>query len=238
METALALLVLFSLVALFIGLIRPSVFSRVLKGMATRKGIVLIFGLSAMFSLALLGVILPPVESTSDKSRQAKTIAMQATAPKTKPFIQPPQLQLKLQSLVYRFAEFYEAAPNELKKSMVFKERQNAIKELLPGKNQVNGWVGTLESMGTTSGEKDAHVTIRLNKRITMKTWNNSFSDIGDKTLIPMGSSVFNSLVEMSEGQMVRFSGSILQEGSITEEGGMTEPEFIMRFTALELAKR
>lgn len=62
-------------------------------------------------------------------------------------------------------------------------------------------------------------------------------SDIGDKTLIELGTDLFAKLAGMKTGQKVKFSGQFLagdvdcvREASVTLSGSMMAPEFLMRF--------
>jgi len=79
---------------------------------------------------------------------------------------------------------------------------------------------------------------------ITIKTFNNSFSDSydGANTLIKPGSPIFNTAAAMKEGDQVSFSGIFLpnkessyclQEISMTLQGGLESPDFVFRFTDL-----
>jgi hypothetical protein len=70
-----------------------------------------------------------------------------------------------------------------------------------------------------------------------VKTWNNSLSDIADRTLIEPNSPVFNAMGVLRNGDWVRFSGRLIpdstdcvREPSLTIRGTMTSPEFIFRF--------
>jgi hypothetical protein len=93
--------------------------------------------------------------------------------------------------------------------------------------------------MATNSdGKGILDVELSGSSRIKIKTWNNSLSDIGDDTLIPHGSLVYNQVANLSQGDMVYFSGRFasgdldyIKESSMTESGAMNEPEFIFTFT-------
>ena len=66
MDGLFLLLFLASIIALVVGLIKPSIFSRLLKGQATRKGAITIFGIAAIAFFILFGV-------TSDSSSPSQT---------------------------------------------------------------------------------------------------------------------------------------------------------------------
>jgi hypothetical protein len=146
-----------------------------------------------------------------------------------------PELEAAFISSIARFADEYQAAPNELKKSAVAQRRAAELKKLLGNDARAVDWLGVIENMGTT-GNGNAHVVIKLTSNITVKTHNAELFDSGDKTLIRHGSALFEKLANMSDGQTVRFSGRLLDEVSLTESGRMLEPEFMMRFTDISPA--
>lgn len=146
-----------------------------------------------------------------------------------------PELEVAFISSIARFADEYQAAPNELKKSAVAKRRAAELKKLMGNNARAVDWLGVIETMGTTMNG-NAHVVIKLASNITVKTHNAELFDSGDKTLIRHGSALFEKLANMSDGQTVRFSGRFLDEVSLTESGRMLEPEFTMRFTDISPA--
>lgn len=128
----------------------------------------------------------------------------------------------------------YEAAPNELKKSAVARKRIEALAKLKGDYRNIEGWFGTIEKLGT-DGDGNAYLTINLlADGITVGTWNNSLSDSGSNTLIKNGSPLYDSLSEMSVGNVVKFSGAIGKTKNFTERGKMTEPDFLFRFSMVE----
>ena len=154
-----------------------------------------------------------------------------------------PSEQKAFADAVTSFISQYQSAPNELKKSAVRASRKQKLQELLPSM-EFNGWVGRIEEMTTTS-KGNACLKILLEGRpIKIETYNNELSDIGDNTLIPMNSDLFNKVADLKTGMMVKVSGQFLsdeqdfiKEISLTEEGSMTEPEFIVKFTQVDKAQ-
>jgi len=140
----------------------------------------------------------------------------------------------------------YAEAPNDLQKSSLRTQRRNKLAEILP-ELQVRGWVGVIDSDGTTS-EGKAYVTIRLGggKNVKVMTWNNALSDVSASTLIGQDNPVYSALSHLKQGDSVKFDGTFLLdpvsrdycwEASLTEEGSMTDPDFLMRFSEIEPAK-
>lgn len=135
---------------------------------------------------------------------------------------------------VQDYSAQYEAAPNELKKSSVSKKRMDAFSKLKGDPRKITGWYGTIEKLGT-NGDGDAYITIRLLvDNITLSTWNNSFSDAGSNTLIKNGTPMYEALSEMSEGNVVMFSGALGKIKNMSERGKMTDPDFLFKFTKVE----
>lgn len=136
--------------------------------------------------------------------------------------------------IVQDYSAQYEAAPNELKKSAVARKRIEALAKLKGDYRNIDGWFGTIEKLGTDS-DGNAYLTINLlADGVTVGTWNNSISDSGSNTLIKNGSSLYDSLSEMSAGNVVKFSGAIGKTKNLTERGKMTEPDFLFRFSMVE----
>jgi hypothetical protein len=100
----------------------------------------------------------------------------------------------------------------------------------------MRGWVEPLES-ATPDGRLPANFKF---EGASVKTWNNSLSDIGDHTLLEPGSAPHTQAVDLRPGQSVEFSGTFLagdkdcfRESSITQRGSMSEPEWIFRFQTI-----
>lgn len=147
-----------------------------------------------------------------------------------------PERQKKFVQIVGDYAEKYQAADNQLKKSAVWKERTKKLRETLTAKpnEKKGGWVGAIDSMGTTSSGK-AWVVIRISPGITISTWNNELSDIGDKTLIQNGSATYNALAELQPGAVVYFDCNLKPDGqAFLEETKMLEPNFLARFASIK----
>ena len=97
--------------------------------------------------------------------------------------------------------------------------------------------------MGTTS-DGSAYVAVKLEgNEISIQTWNNGVSDLGDKTLIPVNTPLFNAISDLKKGIRVKVSGQFVAgeqdfigEQSLTEIGSMTEPAFSVHFTKVETA--
>jgi len=147
-----------------------------------------------------------------------------------------PEDQKQFEYVIALFSKQFDSAQNELEESTYRRGRMNDIKELAIN-TQINGWIGTLNQLRTNT-EGAAYITIKLNNNLSIGTWNNALSDIGDNTLISMDSDLYKMLINMKTGQKVIFSGSFIdskldhfKEKSMTIRGSMKNPEFLMRFS-------
>ena len=139
-------------------------------------------------------------------------------------------------------AAAFRAAPNDLAKGGTRNERMVELCKLLTSLH-VRDWIGAIYQLSSNSEGKGV-LAVKISDDVYIKTWNNSFSDISDHTLIDPTSSLFKTLSNLSEGARIKFSGSFLpsetdciREGSLTLSGSMTEPEFLMQFERVQSAQ-
>jgi len=83
-------------------------------------------------------------------------------------------------------------------------------------------------------------MAISLSRDLTLMTWNNDLSDIGDNTLIQPRTELFQTASLLKKGQQVAFSGGFIpdrenciEEASLTLRGKLDDPEFIFRFSSV-----
>jgi len=127
-------------------------------------------------------------------------------------------------------------AANDMQRGGIKATRDEAICGLFAGSFTVENWVGTVKTIDSNSDGKGI-MGISLAEEITLTTWNNDLSDIGDNTLIQPGTELFQTASSLRKGQTVSFSGSFMpkregcvDESSITLRGKLDDPEFIFRF--------
>lgn len=160
-------------------------------------------------------------------------IAATAGAVESKPVLYS-DFQRGFMQIVLEYAQKYPKAENELQKSALVTERSNRFKTLKGDPRQIKDWMGVLETMGT-NGDGKAYVTIRLSPKVlSVSTYNNSFSDVDDHSLIPQSSKIYSKLAAMRVGNVVKFSGRLKRTTNITEAGKMTEPDFLFIFSDIE----
>ncbi|MBV7480346.1 hypothetical protein [Pseudomonas sp. PDM31] len=148
--------------------------------------------------------------------------------------VEAPADQVQFTTVIVKYVDIYREAPNELKKSTAARKRLDELGTIKADPRNLKGWIGYIKNLGTTS-DGDAYLEIvGLIDSMTFGTWNNSFSDLQDKTLIKNGTPLYDALSEMQEGDVVKFSGSLLKPKNMTEEGKMTSPEFLFHFKTVE----
>lgn len=146
-----------------------------------------------------------------------------------------PAAQTQFIEIVQNAAEQYSVVETDLQRSEVVRKRNADICSAVGA--EFRDWVGVVHGIGA-NGDGHAWIEVEIAPSIRINTWNNAFSDIGDDTLIPPGSPMFDRLVAMTEGQKVVVSGRILSDGdscvktsNMTEYFTATDPQFIARFS-------
>jgi len=130
-------------------------------------------------------------------------------------------------------------ADNDMQRGGIKVKRDKSICALMTNK-AVKNWVGKVNKVGANSDGKGVLV-ITLAKGITLKTWNNDFSDSTSKTLIDPNSKLFQNASMLKKGDSITFSGTFLPgkdgeciyEGSMSLSGKLRDPEFIFRFSSV-----
>jgi hypothetical protein len=146
-----------------------------------------------------------------------------------------PEQQQKFLSIIDDFAEKYKSAKNEMAQGAVRVQRKKAICDLFKSPS-VKDWVGTVQKLSSTS-EGQGVLNVSMSQIANAATWNNSLSDIGDKTLIEPGTSLHDAAVQLNRNDTIIFSGAFIKsdkdcfrESSLTQKGSMTDPDWIFRF--------
>jgi hypothetical protein len=132
---------------------------------------------------------------------------------------------------------------NDMQRGGVKAKRDKAICEMVRniGGLNVSNWVGKIINL-SSNGDGKGVLGIEIAPGITVKTWNNSLSDVLHHTLIDPSSKLFEKASAVKIGQMVHFSGSFhpgsetecVYEASITLNGKISEPEFVMTFSDIK----
>ena len=133
-------------------------------------------------------------------------------------------------------------------------KRSNKICKLLikffqsqsnPYDEKVIDWIGKIHLIDSTFDGYGV-LSVKLADDLFVQTWNNAVSEaLSDKkTLIKPNSKLFNSILEMKEGQRVKFSGyfvgspkDCIEEQSMTQTGKLLKPEFTFQFSKISKIK-
>jgi hypothetical protein len=99
----------------------------------------------------------------------------------------------------------------------------------------VKDWNGKILDINSTMS--GFYVSIGIDCRIRLQTWNNALSDIYSNTLIPDTGELADSLAKTNLYDSVTFSGyfvrstlDVVEEQSLTQRGRILKPEFSFIF--------
>lgn len=154
-----------------------------------------------------------------------------------------PESQKKFLAIVDQARHSYKTGKNDLQRGAARPDRAEATCGLLRGR-KADKWVGKISEI-STNGDGWGVMTIEIGKDVSVGTWNNSLSDISDKSLISPKSPVFRRATKMAVGDIVIFSGTFpqsdtdcIREKSLTLRGSITEPGYVIRFSELAQASQ
>jgi len=132
-----------------------------------------------------------------------------------------------------KYSDLGKKTNKSLKLQLYKRKRKNDLSKL---NYDFEKWTGKIEAIDSV-GDDSAYVSVSVCKNVTIKTWNNSFSDLMNKTLINIDSELYEKLLDLEEGDKVIISGrftksqtDFFQESSMTDSGSLSEPEFIVNF--------
>ena len=151
--------------------------------------------------------------------------------------------QIEVHTQLKGLVKEYKDGKNEVQKSAVFRKKREYLVKAIPD-GKITNWIGEVDVIGTTKGGDFANLEIEsrvAGQKIAYITWNNRLSDIGDNTMIPMNSPIYQKIGNLKQGDKVVFTTQLLKdkqdgfkEGSMTEEGNMTDTEFIVKFVDIK----
>jgi len=154
--------------------------------------------------------------------------------------LRPPPQERQFIEAVRNAQSQYKSGSNDLQKGAARPTRARSICSAMP-EPRATDWIGTIDDL-STNGDGDGVLSIKIAERAHVTTNTNAFSDYRTDTLIKANSSLYRDLLKLKIGETVRFSGSFFaggtdcfQEQSVTLAGSITEPEFLFRFSRVEL---
>jgi hypothetical protein len=174
-----------------------------------------------------------PVETPTPTPAPAPAPAPEQAVPSDLPVEQQAFI-----ALIREFQDTYDAAETDLQRANVRVQRRRALCDLIPGRT-ITDWVGTVSTIGGNS-DGDAYLDLEISRGINIGTWNNRISDIFDNTLIVNSDPLYETLLALTKGASVVFSGEFLQSSdeclrtsNLTEAFDMSRPDFKFRFSAV-----
>src|SRR5216683_1277922 len=197
--------------------------------------------------LLLIVIVIVVISVNQKPSRVTNTTAAttSATPPRgvtpsaATPIVISPADEISFIAVVNSAIREYGSAKGDLAQGSVRPSRKNAISQNLRG-IYIKDWVGKVSKL-TTNNEGKGVVHIKISDDMSLGTWNNSLSDIGDHTLIEPDSNLYQTLKVLQIGQTVRFTGGFfrdntdcIRETSLSVSGSMQEPEFLFRFSDIQ----
>ena len=186
---------------------------------------------------AARNVVVLPAEKPTKVTEPASAAELGKTQEKSK--VGMPESQNEFMAIMKEFINAYQAAPTDLKKSILQRQRARKIETFFErsgnSKLEFVDWVVTLTRV-TDAGSRGAAVRVRFpGVSIDLLT------TLRDQILVPPDSNAYQTVADLGVGKRVRVSGEFrlkardyIHEDSTTEEGSMTEPEFVVRFSKIE----
>ncbi|RLV49997.1 hypothetical protein D9V37_09005 [Nocardioides mangrovicus] len=115
------------------------------------------------------------------------------------------------------------------------RHRDRTICALLGPSRRVHDWLGTLHGVSTDA--QQGEVTVALDDGVMLHT--------ADRAKLRPGSTPFEKVADLHDGDQVRFSGSFVRPGDGTcinstnlfAKTGVTSPDFVFRFNAIRAAQ-
>ena len=152
-----------------------------------------------------------------------------------------PEAQQAFLAAVARGQAGMDEDPNELKRRQLRQRRDEALCAAVPDR-VVTDWTGQVDEV-FLARPAQAALSVRLAHGIRFATHDDVDDDAQAHTLLPEASPVYQTLVDLDEGDEVRFSGVLLpgddgclEERSATSSGAMSSPTWLFRFTAVARA--
>jgi len=136
------------------------------------------------------------------------------------------------------FSERYIDANNDVEKSIILEESKRWVASFCSAHDgMVKDWRGKLRRISSIEEGRAAAISIYNDSMGILVSYQ---TDASHRKSVPMkGSSLYNSLASLREGQTVTFSATFLPingtaaEDSITDTGRMRAPEWIMIFNSI-----
>ena len=140
---------------------------------------------------------------------------------------------------INKYRKAFDPGSNDLKKNKLFINRNEEMCGSLFSPYNITEWVGKIKEISTNLDGKGILV-VEIDRGIRVETWNNAFSDILSDTLIEVDSKVYNQLIDLKEGEAIKFNGNFFSNDECVETQNlflhkkMMKPSFTFKFTNLQ----
>lgn len=140
---------------------------------------------------------------------------------------------------INKYKEAFDPGSNDLKKNKLLRNRNEDMCGPSFNPYNITGWVGKIKEISTNLEGKGILV-VEIDKNIRIETWNNAFSDIFNNTLIEIDSIVYDQLIDLNEGEVVKFKGNFFSNEECIENQNLLlhskimKPSFTFKFTNLQ----
>lgn len=175
-------------------------------------------------------------EEAKESERKAREEQHQRAAALRQALLKAPAEQDRFVQAIEKAREAYKAGQTDLQRGAARPARAREICAALPS-SELRQWIGKITSL-TTNGSGEGVLVVEISKGLKLMTMNNSLSDSIYGTMIKPGSSLYQKLLEMKQGDFVRFDASLFRsdsdcytEISLTMQGSIEKPEFVTNFS-------
>ncbi|SDO20221.1 hypothetical protein SAMN04488061_0553 [Filomicrobium insigne] len=123
--------------------------------------------------------------------------------------LKQPTAQIAFLKVVENARIEFAAADTDFKRGATRPARAKAVCSTLNSRT-IGGWVGRVATL-STNGDGLGVLSVEIADYIYLSTWNNSFSDFADNTLIPANSPLYQTMSSLKIGDHVRFDGRLFR---------------------------
>ncbi|MGD1046640.1 MAG: hypothetical protein ABR936_15135 [Bacteroidota bacterium] len=154
--------------------------------------------------------------------------------------------QMSFLSLNYQYSQQYQLAKNDIQRSSSFNSCNADRGNFLSRSDYcVVNWVGRIVSIQTDQGGDKVCIKVEnIFKNMNVSYFSQPTISFSDQALIRKGTKVYNQVAQLTESQLVKFSGRFfesssrgIEETSLTESGCLNTPEFLFEFEDIQATK-
>ncbi|GEM_PF-4421997 len=193
----------------------------------SRQRVAAVYGPAVLVLLILALVTTPKQQATTEAALTNAPLDISAAASSN-----PAQEQQFIDTIA-KYAASYRKATSVVERTKIWRDREDAIAKLKIMGEQISGWSGHIKQIGLNP-EGLAVVVLSIDNGITIRTNKDGFSDAQDHTLISQDSDLYSSILKLTPGAQVRFTGTMLKNSDTSEANGMIKPTYIVKFEKIE----